>query len=122
MLGVKMKYLVTLPLLLLSHSAFADAAAAGKPAVMSNLLFLGAFIFLFYFMLIRPQTKKQKEHQNLINKVSENDEIITSGGIVGKVVKVSDQFIVVAIAENTNITLQKQAIAGALPKGTLKNI
>jgi preprotein translocase subunit YajC len=121
LLGVKMKFLISLPLLLLSSIAYAEQAQ-GAPGVMSNVLLLGAFIFLFYFMLIRPQSKKQKEHQNLISSVSKDDEIITSGGILGKVVKVTDQFLVISISDNINVTVQKQSVAAALPKGTMKDI
>lgn len=116
-----MKKVVALVLTLLSPAVFAEQAA-GAPSVMSNVLMLGAFIFLFYFMLIRPQTKKQKEHQNLLSNIAKDDEVVTSGGILGKVVKVTDQFLVVSISDNINVTIQKQAVAASLPKGTIKNI
>lgn len=118
-----MKYFITTFFIFLSEIACAQATGAEKsPSIMMNVLMLGGFIFLFYFMLIRPQTKKQKEHQNLITKLAKDDEVVTSGGILGKVVKVTDQFLIIAVAENLQVTVQKQAIAASLPKGTMKNI
>jgi preprotein translocase subunit YajC len=90
--------------------------------IASMLPMLLAFGVIFYFMLIRPQNKRAKEQQALINNLQKDDEIITSGGILGKIVKITEQFIVIAIAENTNITVQKQMISSCLPKGTLKTI
>jgi preprotein translocase subunit YajC len=73
-------------------------------------------------MIIRPQMKSAKEQRARIAALQKGDEIITSGGIVGKVTKVSDDFVTVEIANNTEITVQKQAIQSALPKGTIKGL
>lgn len=73
-------------------------------------------------MLIRPQSKRAKEHQSLISGVAKEDEVIINGGILGKVQKVSDQFLVIAIAEGIEIKVQRQAISASVPKGTMKNI
>lgn len=108
------------------HSfAWAESAAPRPTAsqgIASMLPMLLAFGVIFYFMLIRPQNKRAKEQQALINNLQKDDEVITSGGILGKIVKITEQFIVIAIAENTNITVQKQMISSCLPKGTLKTI
>ncbi len=94
----------------------------------SNEIGVGSFLlfpFLFllmYVLLIRPQSKKSKEHKNLIDNLKINDEIVTNGGIVGKIIKISDQFIIIAININTNIIVKKESVAHSLPKGTMKQI
>lgn len=88
---------------------------------MSFLPLVVIFV-LFFFMIIRPQMKQAKEQRNMIAALQKGDEVVTSGGIVGKVTKVTDTFVSVEIATNTEITVQKQAIQSALPKGTIKSI
>ena len=85
------------------------------------LLLIG-FLVIFYFLLWRPQSKRAKEHRELIANVAKGDEVATTGGMLGKVSKVTDDYFVISIAENTEITVQKNAIASVLPKGTLKSI
>lgn len=75
-----------------------------------------------YFVIIRPQQKRAKEQRNLLNTLAPNDEIITAGGMLGKIVKVSEQYLTVALNENTEIVIQKSSVASLLPKGTLKSI
>lgn len=116
------KLLVGLLMVGLSSSAFADAGAAQGPSMMSNIFLLVGFLFIFYFMLIRPQSKRAKEHQSLISGISKEDEVIINGGILGKVQKVTDQFLVVAIADGIEIKVQKQAVSASVPKGTMKTI
>jgi preprotein translocase subunit YajC len=114
-----------LPLLLVCSStiAYADAAApAGPSGMISNVLMLAGFLFIFYFMLIRPQTKRAKEQQAMIKAISADDEVIIGGGVLGKVAKVTDQFLIVSIADGVEIKVQKQAVATLLPKGTMKSI
>lgn len=101
---------------------FADAAAAQGPGMMGNVLMLGGFLLIFYFMLIRPQSKRAKEHQALISAIAKDDEVIVNGGILGKVTRVTDQFIVVAIADGVEMKVQKSAVSASIPKGTLKSI
>ncbi len=100
---------------------FADAAAPG-PGMMGNILMLGGFLLIFYFMLIRPQSKRAKEHQALVSSIAKDDEVIVNGGILGKVTRVTDQFIVVAIADGVEMKVQKSAVSASIPKGTLKSI
>jgi len=122
---MKMKnWILGLLLVSMSTSALADdiVGALGGSGMLSNILMLGGFLFIFYFMLIRPQSKRAKEHQNLIANIAKDDEVITSGGIVGKVLKVSEQFITIAIADGIEVKIQKQAISASIPKGTMKNI
>jgi len=92
------------------------------PSAIMQLVFFGGFILIFYFLMWRPQSKRAKEHKNLVSELSKGDEVITNGGIAGKISKVSEDFIRVEIAEGVEIKIQKVAIASALPKGTLKSI
>lgn len=103
-------------------------AAAGVPAhgnegsLMSVLPMLVIFVLIFYFLLIRPQSKRQKEHRKLIEGVGKGDEIVTAGGIMGKVTQVDENAVHLVIAKDVEITLQKASISSVLPKGTLKSI
>ena len=76
---------------------------------------------VFYFLLIRPQSKRAKEQQEMLSKVAVGDEIATAGGILGKVTEVGDQFLSVEIADGVNVKLQKFQVAKVLPKGTVKS-
>lgn len=100
-----------------------NAYAATAPATdFTSFLPLIVIFLLFFFMIIRPQMKQAKEHRNMIAALQKGDEVVTSGGIVGKITKVTDTFATVEIAPNTEITVQKHAIQSALPKGTIKSI
>ncbi len=92
------------------------------PSAMVQLLFFGGFILIFYFLMWRPQAKRNKEHKELIAGLNKGDEVVTNGGIAGRVTKVTDDFAVVEIAEGVEIKVQKFAVAQTLPKGTLKAI
>lgn len=103
-----------------------DALAAGAPAAQTDgtfsLIMIVAIFVLFYFMLIRPQNKRAKEHKELINQLKKGDEIITNAGILGKVVSIDDQYIKVSLAEGVEISMQRGAVSTVLPKGTLKSL
>ena len=77
---------------------------------------------LFYLMLWRPQSKRAKEHRELVSGLGKGDEVLTSGGILGKVTNVTDEYVTVEVAEGVQLNLQKSAVAAALPKGTIKSI
>ena len=110
------------PLDFLIPVANAQAAApAAAPSMMSTLLFPVILIAIMYFLMIRPQMKRQKEHKAMLDKLSKGDEVITSGGIAGTVVAMSDAFITVEVASGVQLRVQKGAIASVLPKGTLKS-
>jgi preprotein translocase subunit YajC len=96
------------------------AAAPAAPSMMSTLLFPILLIAIMYFLMIRPQMKRQKEHRAMLEKLSRGDEVITNGGIAGTVAEIGDSFITVEIATGVQVRLQKGAIANVLPKGTLK--
>lgn len=109
------------PLDFLIAPAHAQAAAAGgAPSMMSTLLFPVILIGIMYFLMIRPQMKRQKDHRAMLEKLSRGDEVITNGGIAGSVVELGESFITVEIANGVQVRLQKGAIATVLPKGTLK--
>lgn len=100
-----------------------NAYAATAPATdFTSFLPLVVIFVLFYFMIIRPQMKQAKEQRNMIAALQKGDEVVTSGGIVGRVTKVTEAFVTVEIAPNTEITVQKNAVQSALPKGTIKSI
>ncbi|TRY29540.1 preprotein translocase subunit YajC [Aliiglaciecola sp. M165] len=105
-------------------NAYAQQAGGGQGGGFEMLILLGVFGLIFYFMLYRPQAKRVKEHKALISSIGKGDEILTQGGMVGKVTKVNEEkdFIEVALNDNTNIVLQKSAISVVLPKGTMKSI
>jgi len=95
---------------------------AGQPDGMFSLVMIVAIFVLFYFMLIRPQNKRAKEHRELMTSLKKGDEIITSGGLLGKVVSLDEQYIKVSVAENVEICLQRSAVSAVLPKGTMKSL
>lgn len=107
---------------LFSASAFAEGAPAAAGGGIEQLIFLGGFVLIFYFLLWRPQSKRAKEHKALLGGLEKGSEVVTSGGIVGKITKVTDEFTVIKVADNVEFPVQKQAIAAALPKGTIKSI
>ncbi|GGI80306.1 preprotein translocase subunit YajC [Legionella impletisoli] len=103
----------------------AMAAQAGQPAQADgtfSLIMIAAIFVLFYFMLIRPQNKRAKEHRELISNLKKGDEIITSGGILAKVTALEEQYIKANIAEGIEINIQRNAVSAVLPKGTLKSL
>jgi len=103
-------------------AAYAQEAAAGPAGSGFEWLFLVGFLVIFYLMIWRPQAKRAKEHKNLIGGLQKGDEVVTSGGIAGKVTKVSDDFVVIEVSDSVELKFQKVAIAATLPKGTLKAI
>ena len=97
------------------------AAPAPAGAGMSTLLFPIILIAIMYFLMIRPQMKRQKEHKAMLEKIVKGDEVLTSGGIAGVVTDIGDNFLTVEVADNVRIRVQKGAIGNVLPKGTLKS-
>jgi preprotein translocase subunit YajC len=108
-------------MLFLIPSAHAQAAPALGGDLSGLLLIVGMFV-LMYFMIIRPQRKRQKEHQSLIEGVAKGDEIITTGGILGKVTKVDGDYMVLEVSNNVELKFQKVSLHAVLPKGTIKAI
>ena len=87
-----------------------------------DLFIIVAFIAVFYFIIWRPQSKRAKEHRELVAGLGKGDEIVTNGGLIGKIVKVEEQYLVFEVANNVQLKLQKGAVSAALPKGTIKSI
>ena len=110
---------------MLISNAFAQAAPAAAQDPMSTITGLLPMILMFivlWFLMIRPQMKRAKEHKALLEGLQKNDEVLTQGGIVGKVTQITDGYVHVEVAANTQIVVQKQSIGAVLPKGTLKSI
>jgi preprotein translocase subunit YajC len=103
-------------------NAFAQGAAGGAESSLMSFLPLILMFAVLYFIMIRPQMKRQKEHRNMLAAMSKGDEVVTNGGIVGKVTKVGDAYVGVEIAEGTEITVQKSSVTTILPKGTIKSL
>ncbi|MGZ8290857.1 MAG: preprotein translocase subunit YajC [Telluria sp.] len=107
-------------------NAYAQAAApAADPGLMGSLSTFLPLILMFvvmYFLMIRPQQKRAKEQKAMMDALSRGDEVITAGGILGKVSKVNDTYVTVEVAANTEIVVQKHSVTTLLPKGTIKSL
>jgi preprotein translocase subunit YajC len=103
----------------LISSAHANEAAASTEQSMISILMLVVLFAVFYFLLIRPQQKRVKEHKALVEGVKKGDEIVTFGGVLGRVTNVGDAFVDLEIANNVTVKVQKQSIANIMPKGTM---
>jgi preprotein translocase subunit YajC len=101
----------------------ADAMAQTAPqqgAGLGALLFPILLIVVFYFLLIRPQTKRAKEHKQMVEALKKGDEVVTSGGVLGRIMEVGENFVQLEVAEGLQLKVQKQAVASLMPKGTAK--
>lgn len=104
----------------LISNAYAEGAAPASTGPGSEMLvMIGIFFVIMYFMIIRPQNKRQKEAKALMESLSKGDEVVTNGGMMGKIRGVSDDIVRIELAENVVIKVQKHAIGSILPKGTL---
>ena len=110
-------------------SAYADTpgvVSAAGPASQGggfSLLFMFVIFFVFvYFTIWRPQSKRAREQQNLLGSLAKGDEVMTAGGLLGRITKMTDQYITLAITNNVEIVMQKSSVVNVLPKGTLKAI
>ena len=109
---------------MLISEAWAQAPAGGAPGgfdLMGMLPILLMFVGL-YFLMIRPQMKRQKEHKAMLDALQKGDEVVTAGGVLGKVSKIADAYVTVEVANNVEIVVQRPAIQLVLPKGTIKGI
>ncbi len=104
------------------NSAYAQGGDAAQPDPMFQFLILGGFILIFYLIIWRPQAKRAKEHKALVESIAKGDEVMTSGGMIGKVTKVDEHYVSLQVADNVELKMQKASIAAALPKGTIKSI
>jgi preprotein translocase subunit YajC len=105
-------------------NAYAQTAGA-QPSLANSMTTFLPLILMFvvmYFLMIRPQQKRAKEQKQMMDALAKGDEVVTAGGILGKVTKVSDTYVTVEVAANTEVTFQKHAVTTLLPKGTLKSL
>jgi preprotein translocase subunit YajC len=103
-------------------SAFAQAPAAGGDAGLMSFLPIILMFVLLYFLMIRPQMKRAKEHKTMVDALQKGDEVVAVGGLLGKIVELNDQYATLEIASETKIMVQRPAIQTLLPKGTIKSI
>lgn len=104
-------------------NAYADAGVPpAGPSAWGQLIMLGVFAVVFYFLLLRPQLKRQKEHKTLMEALQKGDEVVFAGGLIGTIQKVEADFAVVQLANGIDIKIQRSAVVATLPKGTIKNI
>ena len=102
--------------------AMAEGAAAAPPeGGLLGFIPLILIFVIFYFLIIRPQVKRAKEHKKLTESVAKGDEVVTGGGLLGKVTDVNDNFVTLEIAEGTEVKIQRQSVASLVPKGTIKS-
>ena len=95
-------------------------AAAGGMSSLTQMLPLVLMFVVLYFIMIRPQMKKQKEHKAMIDALAKGDEVVTAGGLLGRITKVDEQYVSIEIAGNVVVQLQRSAVVQVLPKGTIK--
>lgn len=95
------------------------AGAAGSPG-LAGFLPLIILVVVFYFLLIRPQSKRAKEHRNMVANLSKGDEVVTNGGLLGRIAELDENFITLEVADNVQVRVQRNAIGSLMPKGTLK--
>ena len=101
--------------------AWAQGAPGAAGSQIPFILLMVAIFAMFYFVLFRPQQKKQKEHQALISKLATGDEVVTTGGLLGKITEVGDSFVTIEVADGVRIKVQKFQVSALMPKGTLKS-
>lgn len=99
--------------------AYAQGAPAGDPGLLS-LMFPILLIVVFYFLLIRPQQKRAKEHRQMVAALKKGDELVTGGGVLGRVTEVGETFLQLEVADGVQLKVQKQSVAALMPKGTIK--
>jgi len=105
---------------LLVTSAWAQDAGAASGSAWMQLLPLVLIFVVFYFLLIRPQTKRAKEHREMVGKLASGDEVVTTGGLLGRIAEVGDNFLTLEIADGVRVKVQKFQVAQLMPKGTIK--
>ncbi|HNK31300.1 MAG TPA: preprotein translocase subunit YajC [Plasticicumulans sp.] len=107
----------------LISDAYAQAAPAGAASdPIMQFLPLVVIMVAFYFILLRPQMKRQKEHKSMIEALKKGDEVVTGGGVLGRIVEVGDNFVSLEVADKVEIKVQKAAVSSLLPKGTVKGL
>lgn len=113
---------MSLSLIPVAYAAIVDGPTPGGAEGFQLIFLLVVFAAFFYFILWRPQSKRAKEHRDLVSNLAKGDEVITAGGILGRINKTSEDFVVIAIAEGVDIVVQKSSIAATVPKGTMNSM
>ena len=103
-------------------NAYAQSAAAGEPNPMITLLMFGGLFVFMYFLIIRPQRKRQKEHTTLVGGLGKGDGVVMTSGMLGKITKLDGDYAVLEVSNNLELKFQKSAVHAVLPKGTIKAI
>jgi preprotein translocase subunit YajC len=103
-------------------NAYAQAAGGGTGGSLISFLPIILMFVVLYFLMIRPQMKRQKEQKAMIDALAKGDEVITAGGILGKITKAGDAYVTIEIADGTDVVIQKASVTMLLPKGTIKSI
>jgi preprotein translocase subunit YajC len=103
-------------------NAWAQAGPAARGPALFDFLPLILLVVIFYFLLIRPQMKKQKEHRKLVDALAKGDEAVTTGGLLGRVKDLGENFILMELAQGVEVKVQRHAISAVLPKGTMKTL
>ncbi|MEX2367030.1 MAG: preprotein translocase subunit YajC [Pseudohongiellaceae bacterium] len=106
----------------ISSAQAQTTAPAAAPDPTFQFIILGGFVLIFYFIIWRPQAKRAKEHKALVESISKGDEVLTSGGMLGRITRVDEHYVVIQVADNVELKMQKSSIAATLPKGTIKSI
>lgn len=114
-----MTHIIEQSLGLFISDAAAQTAGIGGASTLQGLLPMVALFVIFYFLLIRPQQKRQKEHKNMVSGLTKGDEVVTMGGVLGKIKAVDDNFITLEIAKDVDIRVQRQSVQAMMPKGTV---
>lgn len=106
---------------LLVSLAWAQDATSPTGRMIPNLLLMVIIFVVFYLLLIRPQMKRAKEHKKMVETLDKGDEVVTSGGLLGRITEVGDNFVSLEIANGVQVKVQKPAVAALVPKGTMKS-
>ncbi|HET7371235.1 MAG TPA: preprotein translocase subunit YajC [Gammaproteobacteria bacterium] len=99
----------------------AGAPQAGAAGGLMNIGLLVLIFVAFYFLLLRPQSKRQKEHRKMVEALAKGDEVVTGGGMLGRVTQVGEQFLTVEVADGVELKVQRNSVSALMPKGTMKN-
>ena len=108
--------------MLFASKAYADAAAQAEPSPLFTFIMFGGLFIFMYFIMIRPQQKRQKEHNNLIGSLAKGDEVVLTSGMLGKITKLESEYMILEAGNGQELKFQKVAVHAVLPKGTIKAI
>ncbi|NRA83773.1 MAG: preprotein translocase subunit YajC [Gammaproteobacteria bacterium] len=108
----------------ISSAMAAEGATSAPGGEYASLIMIAVFGLIFYFMIFRPQSKRAKDHKDLMSSMAKGDEVLTNGGIIGKIAKISEDndYLLIAISDQLTITIKKDYITAVLPKGTMKSL